>query len=86
MGLEMPDSLIWRGWDPGEDYTKKLVVKNTSNHWVALQHKANLTNAFDMCHPGSVKIPPGMSHAFSIVFQPIDMMEYHDQVRAGQRR
>ena len=27
-GLEVPGSLIYRGWKPGREYTKSLVLKN----------------------------------------------------------
>lgn len=80
MGLELPDCLIWRGWEPGNHYAKKLVVKNTSTQWIILQHKPNTTSFFDYDHPGSVKIPPGMQHVFIVTFRPTTMMEHHDTV------
>ena len=27
-GVETPQNLVWRGWEPGREYTKPLVLKN----------------------------------------------------------
>ena len=27
-GVETPQHLVWRGWEPGREYTKSLILKN----------------------------------------------------------
>ena len=27
-GVEAPQALVWKGWEPGREYTKSLILKN----------------------------------------------------------
>ena len=29
-GIEAPKQILWKGWEPGGEYTKQLVIKNSN--------------------------------------------------------
>ena len=38
-GLEVPRGVVYRGWEPGGEYTKTLVVKNVQLHTQRIRYK-----------------------------------------------
>lgn len=38
-GLEVPSSLTYKGWEPGGEYTKQLVLKNVQLRTKKIKYK-----------------------------------------------
>lgn len=60
-GIECPDHLEWSGWQPGGEYSRKLVVRNVSNHTVKFKYKLPRSKYFSMAFPEPVSLMAGMS-------------------------
>jgi hypothetical protein len=62
-GLECADQLEWRGWQPGTEFVKSLVLKNVGTNALKLHYKQTASKAFSMDFPEPFKLRPGMSKA-----------------------
>ncbi len=65
-GLDIPDTLEWRNWKPGTEYSKNLMCKNVSTKTIKLKYKQTASKAFSMGFPEPIKLRPGMSHPLQV--------------------
>ncbi len=77
-GIDVMNSLTWRGWSLGGDYGKKLVVKNCSGVIQKITYQLPKTKFFFMPYPEVISLSPGMSVTLDVSFRPIKYEEYHD--------
>ena len=60
-GLECPDQLEWRNWEPGTEYSKNYVIKNVTTNVLNINYKQTASKAFSMEFPEPFRLRPGMS-------------------------
>ena len=77
-GIDCAESLEWRGWEPGGEYVRSLVVKNVSTKVLKVKYKLPATKYFSMEFPEAIKLSPGMSATVDVTFRPIVMEQYDD--------
>jgi hypothetical protein len=65
-GLECPQQVVFGRWQPGQEYTRGLQLKNVSGEAVTLRHQAHSGAAFSLPYPEAVKLRPGMSHVLQV--------------------
>lgn len=65
-GLDSPDLLEWRNWQPGTEYVKSLTLKNVSTNTIKVHYKQTASKTFSMDFPEPFKLRPGMSHALKV--------------------
>ena len=92
-GVDCGDGIFFRGgqWVPGGEYIQKLVVRNVSTKTQKFKYKLPKTKFFSMAFPEAITLSPGMSATIDVVFRPIQLEEYDDDilimihsVKAGQ--
>ncbi|KPI88537.1 hypothetical protein ABL78_2349 [Leptomonas seymouri] len=79
LGIDCVDRLIWKEWTPGNEYTRKILVKNVDRASQTIQislpvHRKILMTPF----PEPVTLSSGVSHEISITFKPVELVELHD--------
>ncbi|EFJ47120.1 hypothetical protein VOLCADRAFT_92245 [Volvox carteri f. nagariensis] len=79
-GLDCPEQLEWRHWNPGTEYIKQLVIKNVSTSVLKMRYKQPSSKAFSMEFPEPFKLRPGMSQPLKVVFRPLKMQHYTDNI------
>ena len=79
-GLDCPEQLEWRHWNPGTEYVKQLVLKNVSTSVLKIRFKQPTSKAFGMDFPEPFKLRPGMSQPLKVVFRPLKQQHYSDNV------
>ncbi|GLC34162.1 Cilia- and flagella-associated protein 65 [Pleodorina starrii] len=79
-GLDCPEQLEWRHWNPGTEYAKQLVIKNVSTSVLKMRFKQPTSKAFSMEFPEPFKLRPGMSQSLKVIFRPLKLQHYSDNV------
>jgi hypothetical protein len=77
-GIDCVEDLEWRGWEPGGEYVRSLVVKNVSTKTLKVKYKLPATKYFSMEFPEPIKLSPGMSATVDVTFRPIKREQYDD--------
>lgn len=77
-GIDCAESLEWRGWEPGGEYVRSLVVKNVSTKSLKVKYKLPATKYFSMEFPEPIKLSPGMSATVDVTFRPVKREQYDD--------
>ena len=77
-GIDCAEELEWRGWEPGGEYVRSLVVKNVSTKTLKVKYKLPATKYFSMEFPEPIKLSPGMSATVDVTFRPIKREQYDD--------
>ena len=80
LGLDCLRSLEWRGWSPGGEYEKLLVLKNVSTQNIRFKYRLPATKYFSMAFPETKKLSPGMTVSIPITFRPVKRERYDDVV------
>eukprot|EP00899_Mesostigma_viride_P006244 jgi/Mesvir1/15620/Mv03228-RA.1 len=79
-GIDCADSLEWRNWEAGGEYTRTLQVKNISQKTVKLKYTLPVTKYFLMDFPVPIKLSPGMRAVVNVTFRPIKRETYEDAI------
>jgi hypothetical protein len=65
-GLECSDSVEWKGWRPGGEYTKTITIRNVSPKTVKFKYKQPGSKAFSMEFPEFIKLSAGMHYPLKV--------------------
>ncbi|KAK7196187.1 MSP (Major sperm protein) domain containing protein [Novymonas esmeraldas] len=81
LGVDCVDRLTWKEWEPGREYTRKILVKNVDRVSQTIQlslptHRKTFITPF----PEPVTLSSGVSHEIAISFRPAELVELHDAV------
>eukprot|EP00741_Cyanophora_paradoxa_P021341 tig00021348_g20600.t1 len=79
-GFHCASEFEWKGWEPGGEYVKTIIVKNVGKKMQRIKFKLPSTKFFSMPFPEWIKLGPGMHHSIPVLFRPIVAEEYHDFV------
>jgi len=80
LGIDCPSVLEWRNWQPGHECPKNLYVKNVSLNTIKLKYRQPNSTAFMMDFSEIITLRPGMSTPFQVMFRPIRLEHYSDQI------
>ncbi|NXW67838.1 CFA65 protein, partial [Hirundo rustica] len=79
-GIEVPETLSWRGWELGKEMIKHLTLKNVHGKAQKLSYRAPSTPFFFTVFPQPITLNPGMSVTLPIVFRPSEKRDYEDNI------
>ncbi|NXP82591.1 CFA65 protein, partial [Ramphastos sulfuratus] len=79
-GIEVAETLRWRGWELGKEMIKHLVLKNVHEKTQKLSYRCPSTRFFFTVFPQPITLSPGMSLSLPIVFRPTEKREYEDNI------
>ncbi|NWW74377.1 CFA65 protein, partial [Climacteris rufus] len=79
-GIEVPETLIWYGWELGKEMIKHLTLKNVHGQAQKLSYRAPSTPFFFTVFPQPITLCPGMSVTLPIVFRPSRKRDYEDSI------
>ncbi|NXN30725.1 CFA65 protein, partial [Nycticryphes semicollaris] len=79
-GIEVAETLTWRGWELGKEVIKHLILKNVHEKTQKLSYRCPSTRFFSTVFPQPITLSPGMSLTLPIVFRPAEKREYEDSI------
>ncbi|NXF92889.1 CFA65 protein, partial [Eubucco bourcierii] len=79
-GIEVAETLRWRGWELGKETIKHLVLKNVHEKTQKLSYRCPSSRFFFTVFPQPITLSPGMSLSLPIVFRPTEKREYEDNI------
>ncbi|XP_067995308.1 cilia- and flagella-associated protein 65-like [Melanerpes formicivorus] len=79
-GIEVAETLRWRGWELGKEMIKHLVLKNVHEKTQKLSYRCPSTRFFCTVFPQPITLSPGMSLSLPIVFRPTEKRDYEDSI------
>ncbi|NWW24601.1 CFA65 protein, partial [Falcunculus frontatus] len=79
-GIEVPETLSWRGWELGKEIIRYLTLKNVHGKAQKLSYRAPSTPFFFTVFPQPITLNPGMSVTMPIVFRPSEKRDYEDSI------
>ncbi|KAK7113832.1 cilia- and flagella-associated protein 65-like isoform X2 [Littorina saxatilis] len=79
-GIELGQQIIYRGWEPGKEYTQNIVLKNVSVKSKKLKFSAPNTRFFSTLYPKPVTLSAGTSFTLPITFRPLEKIRYDDAI------
>jgi cilia- and flagella-associated protein 65 len=80
LGIELVDCLEWRGWAPGGEYSRQLVIRNVSTRAIKFTYKLPRSKVFSMGFPRTISLMAGMASSIKVVFRPVKMQAYEDEI------
>ncbi|NXC37869.1 CFA65 protein, partial [Penelope pileata] len=79
-GIEVAETLRWRGWELGKEMIKHLVLKNVHEKTQKLSYRCPSTRFFVTVLPQPIALSPGMSLTLPIIFRPTEKRSYEDSI------
>ncbi|XP_015724709.1 cilia- and flagella-associated protein 65 isoform X2 [Coturnix japonica] len=79
-GIEVAETLHWRGWELGKEVIKHLVLKNVHGKTQRLSYRCPSTQFFITVFPQPIALSPGMSLTLPIIFRPTEKRDYEDSI------
>ncbi|XP_071792552.1 cilia- and flagella-associated protein 65-like [Asterias amurensis] len=79
-GIEVVKGLTWKGWEPGGEYTKNVVLKNVNVKTQKLKFSSPCTRFFSTLYPEPIVLSAGTSYSLPITFRPLEKSLYEDKI------
>ncbi|XP_025008202.2 cilia- and flagella-associated protein 65 isoform X3 [Gallus gallus] len=79
-GIEVAETLQWRGWELGKEVIKHLVLKNVHEKTQKLSYRCPSTRFFITVFPQPIALSPGMSLTLPVIFRPTEKRDYEDSI------
>ena len=79
-GLEVPETVTWRNWEPGKEYTKTIPIKNIKIKTQRIHYKVPSLQVFSSHYPHPISLSSGTSHVISVSFKPVERGVYSDKI------
>ncbi|NWV48006.1 CFA65 protein, partial [Daphoenositta chrysoptera] len=79
-GIEVPETVSWRGWELGKEIIRHLTLKNVHGKAQKLSYRAPSTPFFFTAFPQPITLNPGMSITLPVVFRPSEKRDYEDSI------
>lgn len=79
-GIEAVSGLRWQGWEPGQEYTKNITLKNVRVKTQKLKFKGPNSRFFTTLYPQPIVLSAGTSFTLPVTFRPLEKTLYADQV------
>lgn len=79
LGIDCPDKVVWKNWEAGEEYVKKVVIKNVDVRAQSIIYRLPERKAtFLTPYPEAKMLSSGMYMELEIRFCPTEVTEVHD--------
>ncbi|KAG5464863.1 hypothetical protein LSCM4_00307 [Leishmania orientalis] len=79
LGVDCIDGLTWKGWEPGKEYTRKILIRNIDRVSQTIQFSLPVNRTtFITPFPEPITLSSGVSHEIAISFRPTELVELHD--------
>ena len=72
-GLEVPETVTWRNWEPGKEYTKNIPIKNVKVKTQKIHYRVPTLQVFSSHYPEPISLSSGTSHVISVSFKPVEL-------------
>ena len=79
-GLEVPETVTWKNWEPGKEYTKDIPIKNVKVKTQKIHYKVPTLQVFSSNYPKPISLSSGTSHIISVSFKPVELGVYKDKI------
>lgn len=79
-GIEVDPEITWNGWEPGNKYTKKLILKNVKFVTQKLNFSVPGKEVFSTTFPKTITLSAGTSFCLPITFKPHKRDVFEDQI------
>ncbi|XP_055071936.2 cilia- and flagella-associated protein 65 [Misgurnus anguillicaudatus] len=79
-GVETCAELVWKGWEPGLEYTKCLYLKSIRGKLQKLSFRPPVSKFFSTLFPQTILLSPGTSFSLPVTFRPLEKCEYVDTI------
>ncbi|XP_069108657.1 cilia- and flagella-associated protein 65-like isoform X1 [Argopecten irradians] len=79
-GIEVVESIVWQGWEPGREYTKNIVLKNVHIKTQKVKYKNPSSRFFTTLYPKPVVLSAGTSFSLPVTFRPLEKILYEDKI------
>ncbi|ELU10422.1 hypothetical protein CAPTEDRAFT_209666 [Capitella teleta] len=79
-GVELVEEIVWRGWEPGKEYIKNLVLKNVRVKTIKLKFRGPNSRFFTTLYPKPIVLSAGTSYTLPITFRPLEKVFYDDSI------
>lgn len=80
-GLMVATCVRWRNWQPGSEYIKYVLMKNTQLNVQRITYKIPESKYFTTLYPKQITLNPGNSYSLPITFHPQEKKVYEDVVK-----
>uniref|UniRef100_A0A8B9DIV1 Cilia and flagella associated protein 65 n=1 Tax=Anser cygnoides TaxID=8845 RepID=A0A8B9DIV1_ANSCY len=77
-GIEVAETLRWRGWELGKETIKHLILKNVHEKTQKLSYRCPSTRFFITVFPQPIALSPGMSLTLPIIFRPTEKVKWQN--------
>ncbi|XP_072031285.1 cilia- and flagella-associated protein 65-like [Amphiura filiformis] len=77
-GIEVAKGLTWKGWEPGGEYTKHVILKNVKVKTQKLKYSNPNTRFFTTLYPEPIVLSAGTSFSLPVTFRPLERNKYED--------
>jgi len=77
-GIEVTNNLNWEHWEPGGEYTQKLILKNVNVKTKKLKYRIPNTQFFTTRYPQPITLSSGTSISLPITFKPLVKDRYEE--------
>ncbi|XP_071942190.1 cilia- and flagella-associated protein 65-like [Antedon mediterranea] len=79
-GIEVVNNLTWRGWEPGGEYTKHIVLKNVLVKTQKIKYSVPNSRFFSTLYPETIVLSAGTQFSLPVTFRPLDKIQYDDKL------
>ena len=79
-GLEVPETVTWKNWEPGKEYTKNIPIKNVKVKTQKIHYRVPTLQVFSSHYPKPISLGSGNSHVISVSFKPVERGVYKDKI------
>ncbi|XP_038048739.1 cilia- and flagella-associated protein 65-like [Patiria miniata] len=79
-GIEVVKGVTWKGWEPGGEYTKNVILKNVQVKTQKLKYSSPSTRFFSTLYPEPIVLSAGTSFSLPITFRPLEKNLYVDKI------
>ncbi|XP_033103427.1 cilia- and flagella-associated protein 65-like [Anneissia japonica] len=79
-GIEVVSNLAWKGWEPGGEYTKRIVLKNVLVKTQKIKYSIPNSRFFTTLYPETIVLSAGTSFSLPVTFRPLDKIPYDDKI------
>ncbi|XP_041477861.1 LOW QUALITY PROTEIN: cilia- and flagella-associated protein 65-like [Lytechinus variegatus] len=79
-GIEVVKGLTWKGWEPGGEYTKHVILKNVQVKTQKLKFSSPNTRFFSTLYPEPIVLSAGTSYSLPVTFRPLEKNIYVDKI------
>lgn len=77
-GIEVEHEIVFRGWEVGKSYTKKVTLRNVIFQSQKLHFQAPTSEVYTTLYPKLISLSPGTSFVIPVTFKPVDLEVYDD--------